>query len=69
MSEPKLGQTVCAHQVSTEHQCIECRIELTHKRLMFLFGQKTDAAKYERAMLDNDLKLYCKMLADGRTHL
>lgn len=69
MSTQKIATSVCRHSVTTERQCIECRIELARLRLDQIAKDKSKAAFYERDMHEADIRILTKMLAEGKVHL
>ena len=66
VSEQKIGESVCQHNVSTSKQCVECRMDLSHRRLMEIGPAKDKASVYEKAMHLNDIKLFTRMIVSGK---
>jgi hypothetical protein len=62
----KIGTTTCKHLVSTDGRCIECRLDLAHRRLIELAGDKTRISMHEKEMHKNDIELLNRMLIAGR---
>lgn len=65
----KLEQNICEHEIDRNLPCIRCRMEVSFGRLRQLGPRKDKASEYEKAMHENDIKLFNKMLQAGKRTL